>query len=60
MTAEKKAISRFTVPQLAELPQDIRARIEEVSEKSGFIPNVFLVLARRPHEFRAFLPTTML
>ena len=54
MTAEKKAISRFTVPQLAELPQDIRARIEEVSEKSGFIPNVFLVLARRPHEFRAF------
>ena len=54
MTAETKAISRFTVPQLAELPQDIRARIEEVSEKSGFIPNVFLVLARRPHEFRAF------
>ncbi|MCH8256848.1 MAG: peroxidase-related enzyme [Proteobacteria bacterium] len=54
MTGETKAISRFTVPQLAELPQDIRARIEEVSEKSGFIPNVFLVLARRPHEFRAF------
>lgn len=54
MTGETKAISRFTAPQLAELPQDIRARIEEVSEKSGFIPNVFLVLARRPHEFRAF------
>jgi uncharacterized peroxidase-related enzyme len=47
-------ISRFPVPALAELPDDIRARILAVQEKSGFVPNVFLVLARRPDEFRAF------
>ncbi len=48
-------ISRFPVPELAELPDDIRARIEAVSAKSGFVPNVFLVLAHRPDEFRAFM-----
>lgn len=48
------AISRFPVPELAQLPQDIRARIVAVQEKSGFIPNVFLALAHRPDEFRAF------
>ena len=47
-------IGRFPIPTLAELPDDIRTRIEAVQEKSGFIPNVFLVLARRPEEFRAF------
>ena len=47
-------ISRFELPQLADLPADIRERIEAVQEKSGFVPNVFLVLARRPDEFRAF------
>ncbi|VVD78753.1 peroxidase-related enzyme [Pandoraea terrigena] len=47
-------ISRFPVPDLAALPADIRARIEEVQEKAGFIPNVFLALAHRPAEFRAF------
>ena len=47
-------ISRFPVPQLKDLPADIRQRIEAVQEKSGFIPNVFLVLAHRPDEFRAF------
>ncbi|MFN0091184.1 MAG: peroxidase-related enzyme [Acidimicrobiales bacterium] len=47
-------ISRFPVPRLDELPDDIRARIESVAEKSGFVPNVFLVLAHRPEEFRAF------
>ena len=47
-------ISRFPVPRLKDLPPDIRARIETVQEKSGFIPNVFLVLAHRPDEFRAF------
>ncbi|MEP3331173.1 peroxidase-related enzyme [Sedimentitalea sp.] len=47
-------ISRFPVPKLADLPDDIRARIEEVQEKSGFVPNVFLTLANRPDEFRAF------
>jgi uncharacterized peroxidase-related enzyme len=48
------AVSRFPVPRLAELPDDIRARIEAVQEKSGFVPNVFLTLAHRPAEFRAF------
>ncbi|AVO37103.1 peroxidase-related enzyme [Pukyongiella litopenaei] len=47
-------ISRFPVPDLADLPDDIRARIEAVQEKSGFVPNVFLTLAHRPDEFRAF------
>ncbi len=48
------AISRFPVPALNELPDDIRARILAVQEKSGFVPNVFLTLAHRPDEFRAF------
>lgn len=47
-------ISRFAVPELASLPDDIRERIEAVAEKSGFIPNVFMALANRPEEFRAF------
>src|SRR3954449_8142733 len=47
-------ISRFSVPAMADLPEHIRARILTVQEKSGFVPNVFLVLARRPDEFRAF------
>jgi len=48
------AISRYPVPGLDELPEDIRARILEVQQKAGFIPNVFLALAHRPDEFRAF------
>lgn len=47
-------ISRFPVPKLADLPGDIRERIEAVQAKSGFIPNVFLALAHRPDEWRAF------
>lgn len=47
-------ISRFPVPELADMPDDIRERILAVQEKSGFVPNVFLVLAHRPDEFRAF------
>lgn len=47
-------ISRFPVPTLASLPEDIRDKILAVQEKAGFIPNVFLVLASRPAEFRAF------
>ncbi len=47
-------ISRYPVPTLAELPDDIRARILEVQEKAGFVPNVFITLAHRPDEFRAF------
>jgi len=49
-----KPISRFPVPKLEELPPDVRARIVEVQEKAGFIPNVFVTLAHRPDEFRAF------
>ncbi|WP_439924914.1 peroxidase-related enzyme [Nitrobacter sp. JJSN] len=45
---------RFPIPDLAGLPEDIRARILAVQEKSGFVPNVFLTLAYRPDEFRAF------
>ena len=48
------AISNFPIPDLSDLPEDIRNRILDVQEKSGFIPNVFLVLAHRPDEFRAF------
>lgn len=49
------AISRFPVPDLADLPDDIRMQIETVQEKSGFIPNVFIALAHRPDEFRPFM-----
>jgi uncharacterized peroxidase-related enzyme len=48
------ALSRFPVPALSDLPDDIRTRIEEVQAKAGFVPNVFLALAHRPAEFRAF------
>ena len=48
------AISRFPVPSIDALPEDLRQRILAVQEKSGFIPNVFLALAHRPDEFRAF------
>ena len=47
-------MSRYPAPPLENLPADIQARILEVQEKSGFIPNVFLTLARRPAEWRAF------
>ena len=50
----QKPISRFSVPKLETLHEDIRERITAVQEKVGFIPNVFLVLAHRPDEFRAF------
>lgn len=51
---EPHPISRFPVPDLGSLPEDIRAAIEKVAEKSGFVPNVFLAMAHRPAEFRAF------
>ncbi|MCB1915138.1 MAG: peroxidase-related enzyme [Rhodocyclaceae bacterium] len=47
-------ISRFPVSELADLPEDVRTRILAVQEKAGFVPNVFLMLAHRPAEFRAF------
>lgn len=52
--APQAAVSRFPVPDLKDMPEDIRARILAVQEKSGFVPNVFLTLAHRPDEFRAF------
>ena len=47
-------VSRYPIPPLADMPEDIRARILEVQEKTGFVPNVFLACAHRPAEFRAF------
>jgi uncharacterized peroxidase-related enzyme len=49
-----RPISRFDVPDLADLPDDIREQVLAVQEKSGFVPTVFLAFARRPAEFRAF------
>jgi uncharacterized peroxidase-related enzyme len=51
---DAKPISRFPVPDMKALPEDVRSRILAVQEKSGFVPNVFLALAHRPEEFRAF------
>jgi len=47
-------MNRYPLPDLNALPEDIRAKVMEVQEKAGFIPNVFLALARRPAEWRAF------
>ena len=49
------AISRYPVPELHDLPEDLRTRILEVQAKAGFVPNVFLALAHRPAEWRAFM-----
>ena len=48
------ATDRYPLPDLNTLPEDIRAKILEVQEKAGFVPNVFLAFARRPAEWRAF------
>ena len=53
--SDAKPVCRYPVPELEELPDDIRDRILAVQEQSGFVPNVFLALARRPREFRAFV-----
>lgn len=52
--AEPIIRSEFDIPLLASLPEDIRERLSTVQEKSGFLPNIFVALARRPDEFRAF------
>lgn len=54
MNASVKPISRFPVPELKNLPDDIRGKIMAVQEAAGFVPNVFLALSHRPAEFRAF------
>ena len=51
----EKPISRFPVPSLEQIPEDLRNRIIEIQEKTGFVPNVFLALAHRPEELRAFM-----
>jgi uncharacterized peroxidase-related enzyme len=53
-TLSDRPISRYPVPALSELPDDIRERILALQQKAGFVPNVFLALAHRPDEFRAF------
>ena len=50
-------LSRFPVPDRKDLPPDVQARLDAVEEKSGFVPNVFLMLAHRPDEWRAFFAT---
>jgi uncharacterized peroxidase-related enzyme len=49
-----RPISRYPVPELADLPEDLREKILAVQQKAGFVPNIFLALAHRPDEFRAF------
>ncbi len=53
-SSKSPPISRFPIPRIEDLPEDVRARIVSVQEKAGFVPNVFLALAHRPDEFRAF------
>jgi uncharacterized peroxidase-related enzyme len=55
MDAAPHPVSRFGHVELEDMPADLRRRIEVITEKSGFVPNVFRVLARRPAELRAFL-----
>jgi uncharacterized peroxidase-related enzyme len=55
MNTTTAPISRYPVPTLENLPEDIRTRILEVQAKAGFVPNVFLALAHRPAEWRAFV-----
>ncbi len=54
MKMTQPSAKRFAAPAIDTLPEDIRMRLLAVQEKSGFVPNVFLTLARRPDEFRAF------
>jgi uncharacterized peroxidase-related enzyme len=54
MTANEHKTDRYPHPELSDIPEDIREKILGVQEKAGFVPNVFLTLARRPAEFRAF------
>ena len=55
LTEPEQAVSAFAVPDIADIPADLRERIETVQAKTGFVPNVFLALAHRPAEMRAFL-----
>ena len=55
MTSQKVSFSRYPVPKLRDLEPDMRLMLEEIQEKTGFIPNVFMALAHRPDELRAFV-----
>ena len=55
MTSYKVSFSRYPVPELRDLEPDMRLMLEEIQEKTGFIPNVFMALAHRPDELRAFV-----
>ena len=55
MTSQTVSFSRYPVPELRDLEPDMRLMLEEIQEKTGFIPNVFMALARRPDELRAFV-----
>ncbi len=54
MADEMPAMTRFPVPDVEDLPEDLQERIREEEERAGFIPNVFLAYAYRPSHFRAF------
>ena len=54
------AAPRYPAPELKDLPEDIKAKVLEVQEKAGFVPNVFLALARRPAEWRAFFALSLI
>jgi uncharacterized peroxidase-related enzyme len=54
-TTSQRRVSRFPVPDRESLPDDLRARMDEVERQTGFLPNVFLSLAHRPDEWRAFV-----
>jgi uncharacterized peroxidase-related enzyme len=54
MNVDQQTISRFPVPELKDLPDDIRSAILAVQQRAGFVPNVFMALAHKPAEFRAF------
>ena len=55
MASPDKQISRYPVPDITDLPDDLKSTILAVQEKTGFVPNVFLTLAHRPDELRAFI-----
>ena len=55
MTSQTVTFSRYPVPELRDLEPDMRLMLEEIQEKTGFIPNVFMALAHRPDELRAFV-----
>ena len=51
---DNRPISRSAIPNLEDLPDDVKTKIQSVQEKTGFVPNVFMIMARKPDEFRGF------